>query len=813
MFHSIFNPSNMPEKKPHLFFHNPIEGVERYSQPRRNPGNLDDEEEKNYDPMKDVFVRCQGAFIADREARILKRNIRLSVPKHIEYIKIHFFDCFNSAKFENQYRSKFGLSPVFFKEFNSVGIFAIKDDSLFRNFIEQIELFVNTEDHTLPNTYDNLITFIKEFYFLTTERIIEFSELRSYVILNLITNPELFNTITVPIEESLQKYLKENDINYVLDSKNEKIELINIQQSQLIEIIDNFDIIHSVNSYTSGIIRPSPYNTPIREYGFSITNFDEDLPIIGIIDTGICKNTPLASILINNDGEFDITKTSPFLDECSHGTAVAALAALGNRLYPNNNGSFEADAKLLSIKVLNEASGLLKISDIENLIRNAYDQYGCKIYTLTITFEQPLKDNSNISEYAYILDKLANELNILIFISAGNNYELTENFIPPRPISYPNHFSDEKRNICAPADSLNNMVVGAIADNLENNGPHVLATDSYFPASYTRKYNLNIHPVLNSKRKSKHLSKPDIALPGGDCDINTSFENTGLKIISSIPGIFFDRQTGTSFSAPLAANIAAKLIRIYPALANNMQSVKALIINSAEKHNYKPIFKPIHCDSKKLVGKGIPDEYKCIYSDENSITFLLEDAIKPNDIKVYPINLPEYLADLENKGGVVEISATLCYKINPIQETHISYCPVCISFGFFKNLPINGQDNKLNNSKSEAIKLRKELSWSDDYYYSVKLLSNSQKIVFRLDKSILSRENYTIKLAINCKLHKLLNQLQRQSLNNEMPFSIAINVKEISLKGYLSGNLYSELEAINTLEAISTLEATLENNA
>jgi hypothetical protein len=44
-----------------------------------------------------------------------------------------------------------------------------------------------------------------------------------------------------------------------------------------------------------------------------------------------------------------------------------------------------------------------------------------------------------------------------------------------------------------------------------------------------------------------------------------------------------------------------------------------------------------------------------------------------------------------------------------------------------------------------------------------------------------------------------------------MPFSLAINIKEIPQKGNLTGNLYSELEAINTLEAIATLDADLEN--
>lgn len=62
---------------------------------------------------------------------------------------------------------------------------------------------------------------------------------------------------------------------------------------------------------------------------------------------------------------------------------------------------------------------------------------------------------------------------------------------------------------------------------------------------------------------------------------------------------------------------------------------------------------------------------------------------------------------------------------------------------------------------------------------------------FRLDKDPLFRENNTIKVAVNCKIHKLLNQNQKNNLNYDMPFSLAINIKEIPEKGNLSGNLYA----------------------
>lgn len=68
-------------------------------------------------------------------------------------------------------------------------------------------------------------------------------------------------------------------------------------------------------------------------------------------------------------------------------------------------------------------------------------------------------------------------------------------------------------------------------------------------------------------------------MPGGDqLDVESRMlvlapriDGTGLKI---------EQNSGTSYATPLAANIAAKIVSKYPNL--NMQSVKALMINSAE---------------------------------------------------------------------------------------------------------------------------------------------------------------------------------------------------------------------------------------
>ncbi len=80
-----------------------------------------------------------------------------------------------------------------------------------------------------------------------------------------------------------------------------------------------------------------------------------------------------------------------------------------------------------------------------------------------------------------------------------------------------------------------------------------------------------------------------------------------------------------------------------------MQSVKALLINSATVPTYGNVFKNAHIDVIKLVGKGLAYENNSLYSNDNSVTMLLEDTISPSELKTYPLNLPEYLNTLPYK--------------------------------------------------------------------------------------------------------------------------------------------------------------------
>lgn len=804
----------MPEQNPHLYFRNPVEGVVKFKQKPRYSGTTEEEEEeeeKNYSPMRDDFIRSRTNYITDRNTRAQERNLQLNIPATIELVELVFFDSFDSTFFENRYRQNFGLSPVNYSEFNTRGLFAVVDNAGFQNFLDNIQAFINTVDHTGAVTYNTDIKFIREFFFYGIGHIKKYAQYQNYALLSLVDNPEIFRDKINPIEQSLINYLNQRQIVFVADLQNNKVEVFNQPEASIDEILRNFDIIQSANSFLAGVIKPGPFNTPNRSHGFTISNAaDQTLPIIGIIDTGISRQSPLAAITINTNNDFDLTGTSPLDDPTDHGTAVATLAALGKRLYPNHVGNFETDARLLSIKVLGGRAGILSQADVERLIRRANAEYGIKIFTLTIAYTTPKPENSNIADYSYALDLLAYELDILIFISVGNNNELMiDNGGIPQAVTYPNHFEAANVIQCVPSDSMNNLSIGSAAGNLEDNNFQCISPTGDHPAIYTRKFYINWnHASINRTRINLQLLKPDLMNYSGDYDANIDATNTGIKTLSVSPGMFYSREVGTSYGGPLTANLAAKLLRRYPDLVNSMQTVKALIINSTNYPNLGNTFDNSTFSETHLAGRGIPDDNKCLFSDENTVTFVLEDTIQPEVIKAYPIRIPNYLNTVDRKTGLLQVDATLCFKFKPVPNSHLTYCPIHMTFGLFRNKPLQTKDpqgndnaNGLNGNKMDNIKLK--MSWAQDYYYKPKLLSNSQKVSFVISKKELLEENNSFKIAVNSKFHKLLSQNQRQAYGAEHAFSLVITLKENPIKGVNTGRLYNDIIAINTIEAFA----------
>lgn len=777
-----------------------------------DPDKSDEEPEKDFYPMALSLSENLALYYTDLDFKNSHRNPEIEVPENIDFIAITFFDQFDINTFYNKYYNDFGLEGVNFQNFGREVLFAVADKEKFKNFIKDLNAFLSfgLEDNSEAE-YSNLILYIKEFKLLTTNVIVEFEEdsLGSITSIDTINLP-LLNLEDV-ILDSLEAYLNSINLEYTINKDYNKIEIFNATYAQVQTIASNFDIIQSITCSLTSIVRPSKFNTTQRAFGFEINNVVEELPLIGIIDTGISMATPLESITLQDqsftlDGDPLIDEAGRGYPKCGHGTGVAGLAALGRENHLNEfQGSVNADAKLLSIKLSRSGSGFYSEQDILDLLYSVKTKYAdIKIFVLTSCFKDFKLTNSNYSSYTYALDKFAYETDSLIFISIGNNDDaINEN--SHYDLSY---FNKENTNLNTPADSMNNMTIGAAAEGLYSGTFLGISPSNEYPALFTRKSHINLSLLYPSVKLNKKLFKPDVIECGGDLGYYNPttidfMDNSAMSVLSANPAMGFIKETGTSYSAPLAANLAAKLLKVYPNL--NSQTIKALIVNGASINNIRFPREASHL-LNKTAGNGFVNIDNTLFSNDNSVTLILEDSIINESQNIYPINFPKYLIEdeLGKKRGILKITATLCFSFEPVKNNQLSYCPIHMAFSIFKN----HSSDQINAKNDEwDSKLKSNLSWSQNGRFKGKPIpySNSQKIEFPVNLNELIDEDATFSLAVQARLTSQILKSEIDNYTKEYPFSIVLKIEETLRQP--TSKLYDELIAINNLEVITEADA------
>jgi hypothetical protein len=784
----------------------------KYGFPQEN--EEEDEEPKNYFKVAQTLNIDRERFYRHSQIKNERRNRTLNVPHYIDHVLFTFQGQFVISDFFNKYYYDFGLEAVAFYDFGKKGLFAIINHEKFQVFMNEVHKFIQKElENNTELEYENYVLYIASFKLLQIREIVKFrlDQMQGLVYLSLINLP-LNDRFKTDILKRLFAYLDEKLIVFNFDESNDRLELNNPTPEILQEIIENFDIIESATNSAFTTVSPGEFNTVTRAQGINIVNADEDLPIIGIIDTGISSNSAIAPLLINDDS-FALSG-DPFVDVANrnahgHGTPVAGLAALGKLNHLNNfEGDIFADAKVLSIKTSDYGGGYISEIDLVKMLYDVKEKYpDIKIFTLTTCYNRYKATNEDFSDYTYTLDKFAFETNSIIFICTANNDDAIDD-----NSSYDlKYFHTEKTNICTPADSMNNFTVGAAADNITNSPFFGIAYGREFPTLFSRKGHVDLSLIFSINKTNKNYFKPDVVESGGDfvC-FNDSYldwaSETSLNVISARANIGLFEETGTSFSTPLVANLAAKIQKQYPEL--HTQTIKALIINSASL-NKIPFDNSVSKLRNRVAGHGYIDNFKSVFSNENSATLILEDRISDDDLKVYPINFPQYLTDTDfgKQRGIVKITATLCFSFLPIKNNQLSYNPIHIAFSIFKN---HEAEDIIRSNVEVDSKLKAGLTWSQNGRFKSKPIpySNTQKIELNINVSDLVNENNTFKLALHCLVTDQIIGGLPAGYPNELQFSLVINIEETTRNQ--TGLLYDEIQLINNIEVINNINIDLE---
>lgn len=849
-----------------------------FSKKRGTNANTETEEDNRpryYGRQRLRFKRSLKNLTTKRDQRQKRRS--LSGIEHLNRIRIDFLKQIDE-NFATQFLNLYGLRAISYSNLNKSVYFAVSDEERFNEvFIDNMNSFIDSTDEDVSNFKD--LTTIQDFEFLDNEDLFpgygQLSHTENMMFLLRLANPSRSSRIG-KIHDALMTFLEDKNRCEKDKCHYEKIDELLYQLNgysiqDIGTILSNFDNILSlqIQSCRKPKIGPSKFGEEFFSTGLQI-HTNPGLPVIGVIDTGAIRESPCQEILTGEGVDIsNSVNTNPFQTHSDHGTTVSCLASYGINMYTNpKTNEIEADAQIYTIKILDDEEGPLNSKGIQDAIIEAYSR-GIKIFNLSVTTLHQKGYNSGVSSLGFMLDQLAYYKDILIFISTGNmeedeietlqeqqrnaSFNRKKYFRHPYHFFYPDdddEFYSEMTNLQEPADSMNNMTVGALADNFIDDLTCDLSQNKKYPAIYTLKgtfdYNRDVNGTpLNKNQRNKNLFKPDIVMPGGDLlEKRSRMQVIGMKYGS----LYYIWNSGTSYAAPLAANLAAKIVHKYPKI--NMQSVKAIIINSCtevDSHYLDEVVldkKERYCrenhldinnlDAQQkrklsskfnvnqlnhlLTGHGRPDVDLCLQSnDDNMVSFVIEGVIADNSYKVMDINLPEYLY-ADGFHTQIKIKATLCYKFNPNFDDIIGYNPVHISFNICNSID---KDNPVLNANkysqwhasehNEEMRIKsKVLPWSDDFYpVSNKLFSNVQTFEMNINSEELRRIQGQICLIVRCAN----KNITEDSAN---PFSLVLSVTENRPSKEVSeSNLYDEMISINTVEniaeATTDIDATIEN--
>jgi hypothetical protein len=795
----------------HVFLKNTTSANSTFNR-SRNVGKTNENQEEEPSLIlpfqKDRLRDYYSGFVSERASRNASRTI--TFPDVIDVLEIEFHAIFN-LDLQKKFYSKYGLGVVEFGAFNRSVIFEVLDRTLFATFEAHVNQIIDAPDAiAYQNEPFALIALTYTLKFINRRA---FTDENEGLIINLLSSS---NAVSITQKSALFRYFEEKELRVTYSNDTPEFIFVNaISSDQIDEIENNFDIVRTITSSRALNVRPGAFGEIRISYGFNV-NVPDYLTTVGIIDTGVNNIEPFQNLF--SSSHYDHTGTNALNDISDHGTLVAGLVVLGDEFPRTAETNYTAKAKISVIKALHRSNDPINIPQIINDIRVEKRNNGTRLFNMSLNLPFAKKYNESYSAFAYELDKLAYEEDILIFISVGNFdaqglRDLIDDAHPDH--SYPHFFyklesedpspvhSCQNTNICVPSESLNNISVGALAGNLEGENSDITPL-SIYPAYYSRKFHFDFEQkittsVLGKLQRSKNLNKPDFVFEGGDL----FSDDAGIEVIYS-PGNYSGRTSGTSLATPLITSLAAQVLNNYPDLKT--QTVKALLINSCEPTNLKhfPAFGNNDTLLKKLMGFGKPSKRKLLDSSDNSIVMVIEDFIKWDQVISMPIFLPEYL---KTSGNKLKFDISLCYSFMPVKDNHLSYLPLYMAFKLVKNIDVQ----LIANADATVHGLKSNISWSEDFFaIEGRMFSNAQSRSFNLQPTDIIAADGSIALAIKCySKSEIPDTLLTNLKQNDHPFSLVIRITELTSNNAVS-NLYSEMITINTIENIAEATGALE---
>lgn len=367
---------------------------------------------------------------------------------------------------------------------------------------------------------------------------------------------------------------------------------------------------------------------------------DDDLPIVGLIDSGVSLNNPYLQAWIVDRDEEDI----PSIDQDnSHGTFIAGLIVNGREFNHGNNVFPRSRARIVDVVAMPKG-GTDEYTLLETIRRVVPKYPNVKIWNLSINATSSTCQDECFSLFAIALDEIQQQYGVTFINSAGNHTNL-RTWPPSKSL-------EDLDRISPPADTALGITVGSTA--------HLSHANSLVKQG---------EPSPFSRRGpgAAFLPKPEICHYGGNLDRRGTCSQLGIisldcdgKLIENI---------GTSFAAPWVSTIMAHL------RAGNISAnlAKALLIHSAVLQGG-----PIKHDDFIYKGFGVPLDIDDISICQPwNATMIFEPQLQPIKRQFDRGGFP-LPACLKNPNGSYhgELYVTLVYDPPLSPQAGSEYCQV-----------------------------------------------------------------------------------------------------------------------------------------
>ncbi|SOZ19438.1 S8 family peptidase [Cupriavidus taiwanensis] len=408
----------------------------------------------------------------------------------------------------------------------------------------------------------------------------------------------------------------------------------------------------------------------------------EDAPRLCLLDSGVNRGHDLLAPLMAEDDMYSVEKAGRTDDEANHGTGMAGLGAYGDLADAVASAApIPVYHRLESVRLLRGAGANAGEPELHaQLFAEAVSRpeisypHRKRIFCSAVTAAD-YRDRGRPSSWSAQVDALSADADNdgqfprLFVLSAGNTNEVEA------WNTYPDSLSTNL--IHDPGQAWNALTVGACtAKTTAHAGYEAVAAEG----------GLSPYSTTSAAWQSAWPLKPDVVMEGGNV-ARDAFGAIGMDSLQLLSTHHQPRErvfttfNATSAAAALCGKLAAEIAAEYPQM--RPETIRALIVHSAEwtgemRRAYLPAAQRGKGAYAKLIrhcGWGEPSLDRALWSVSNSLTLVIEDALRPykkergagpasREMNLHALPWPR--EELEALQGLpVQMRVTLSYFIEP----------------------------------------------------------------------------------------------------------------------------------------------------